>query len=118
MVESANQVANLMMIFGVGYIAVFGVFALLYWHAYRKRAELELNELEAYDTRADIRESLLNVAIAVVSVTFAVAGGGNFAGISGMTYMLTPVVMMMHGTLNGRGRRKLEAKLATVAATA
>ena len=109
MVESPNQVASLMIIFGAGFIAVFGVFALLYWHAYRKRKQLELNELEVFDTRADIRESLLNVGIGLVSMAFAVLGRGNYAAFSGMTYMLTPIVMAMHGTLNGRRRRKLEA---------
>jgi len=118
MVESADQVANLMMIFGVGYLAVFGVFALLYWHAYRKRAQLELDELEMFDTRTDIRESLLNVGIATVSIAFAVLGGARFAGISGMTYMLTPLVMTLHGTLNGRRRKKLEATFAMEAAKA
>ena len=108
MIETPDQLATLMIIFGVGYIAVFGVFALLYWHAYRKRAQLELNELETFDTRTDIRESLLNVGIGVVSLAFAVFGGGRFAAISGMTYMLTPIVMTLHGTLNGRRRRKLE----------
>jgi len=111
MVESADQVANLMIIFGVGYVAVFGVFALLYWRAYRKRAELELTELEAFDTRTDIRESLLNVSIGLVSLAFAILGGGRWAGISGMIYMLTPVVMTVHGTWNGRRRRKLEKLL-------
>jgi hypothetical protein len=110
MVENADQVAKLMIIFGAGYIAVFGVFALLYWHAYRKRAQLDLNELEVFDTRTDIRESLLNVGIAVVSVSLAVVGGGRFAGLSGMIYMLTPVVMTVHGTLNGRRRKKLEQR--------
>src|SRR6185436_8047808 len=89
MVENADQVANLMIIFGIGYLAVFGVFALLYWHAYRKREQLELNELEAFDTRTDIRESLLNVGIALTSLALAVIGGGRLAGIAGMTYMLT-----------------------------
>ena len=118
MVESSDQVATLMIIFGAGYIAVFGVFALLYWHAYRKRAELELNELEVFDTRTDIRESLLNVAIAVVSVSLAIIGRGRLAGMSGMTYMLTPLVMTLHGTLNGRRRRKIEARYAAGATTA
>ena len=113
MVESADQVGSLMVIFGAGYVAVFAVFALLYWHAYRKRALLELNELEVFDTRTDIRESLLNVGIAVVSLAFAVFGGGRFAGVSGMTYMLTPIVMTVHGTINGRRRRKLEARFTT-----
>jgi len=117
MVENADQVAKLMIIFGAGYIAVFGVFALLYWRAYRKRAQLGLNTLEVFDTRTDVRESLLNVGIGVVSVALAVIGGGRLAGISGMTYMLTPVVMTVHGTLNGRRRRKLEKRVTAAAET-
>ena len=113
MVESADQVSTLMIIFGAGYIAVFGVFALLYWHAYRRRSMLELNELEVFDTRTDIGESLLMVGIAAVSIAFAAFGGGRYASTSGMTYMLTPVVMTLHGVLNGRRRRKLEERFAS-----
>ena len=108
MIETPDQVATLMIIFGAGYLAVFAVFALLYWHAYRKRAQLELNELEVFDTRADIRESLLNVGIAAVSLLVALFGG-RFAPLSGMIYMLTAIVMTIHGTVNGKRRRKLEA---------
>jgi hypothetical protein len=71
---------------------------------------LELNELEVFDTRTDIRESLLNVGIAAISIAFAVFGGGRYAGLSGMTYMTTPVVMTLHGVLDGRRRRKLEER--------
>ena len=69
MVENTDQVAVLMIIFGAGYVAVFGVFVLLYWHAYRRRALLDLNELEVFDTREDIQESALNVGIGTVSIT-------------------------------------------------
>jgi uncharacterized membrane protein len=109
MVESGDQVATLMIIFGIGYIAVFGVFVLLYWHALRQRDQLELNELEIFDTRTDIRESALNVGIAVISIAFAVLLGN--ANLSGMAYMLTPVVMTVHGKLNGRRRKKMEQRL-------
>ena len=111
MVENGDQVATLMLIFGLGYAAVFGLFILLYWHAYRNRERLELNELEVFDTRTDIRESLLNVGIAVVSILVALLGRGRFAGLSGMTYMLTPIVMTVHGMMTGKRRRKLENEL-------
>src|SRR2546423_2271916 len=108
MIETPDQVATLMIIFGAGYVAVFLVFALLYWHAYRKRTQLALNDLEAFDTRADIGGSLVNVGIAMVSLALAILGGGRFAALSGMAYMLTPIVMTVHGTITGRRRRKLE----------
>ena len=108
MVENADQVASLMVIFSVGYFAVFGLFVLMYWHAYRKREQLELNELEVFDTRTDIRESALNVGIAAVSIGLGLA---RFGSLSGMTYMVCPIVMSMHGMISGKMRRQLEARL-------
>ena len=100
-----------MIIFGAGYIAVFGVFVLLYLHAYRRRAMLDLNELEVFDTREDIQESALNVGIGSVSIAIAAIGGGRLAGVAGMTYMLCPVVLTVHGMLMGRRRRTIEDRL-------
>ena len=107
MVENSDQIAVLMIIFGAGYIAVFGVFVLLFWHAYGKRSLLALNELEVFDTRGDIQESALNVGIGTLSVLLA-ALGGRFAGLAGMTYMLCPIVLTLNGTIMGRRRRKIE----------
>ena len=110
MVENADQIAVLLIIFGAGYVAVFGVFVLLYWHAYRRRSLLGLNELEVFDTREDIQESGLNVGIGIFSIALALLGGGRFAGLAGMTYMLCPIVLTIHGTLMGKRRRKLEER--------
>src|SRR5438874_12802023 len=88
MVENGDQVSTLMIIFGAGYVAVFSVFVLLYWHAYRQRGQLELNKLEIFDTRTEIQESALNVGIGALSIVFAVTGGGRLAFLAGMTYML------------------------------
>ncbi len=108
MITSSDQMAKLMRIFGAGYIAVFGVFVLLYWHAYRKRDDLDLNELEIFDTRVDIQESALNVGIGTLSILVAAFGGGRLSAFAGFTYMLCPVVLSLHGTMMGRRRRKLE----------
>lgn len=108
MIENYDQMASLMVIFNLGYLAVFGVFVLLFWHAYRKREALELNELERFDTRETIRESALNCGIAILSLLIVVVGGAARAGLAGMAYMLTPVVMTLNGMLMGKRRRKLE----------
>jgi uncharacterized membrane protein len=108
MIESPAQFASLMVIFNLGYLAVFGVFVLLYWHAYRKRDVLELNELEGFDTRGSIQEGVLNCSIAILSLLIVVIGGAARAGLAGMTYMLTPVVMTLNGRMMGKRRRRLE----------
>ncbi len=108
MVENTDQIAKLMLIFGAGYVAVFGVFVLLYWHAYRQRAALDLNKLEVFDTRVDVQESALNVAIGTLSMAIAAIGGAGYASVSGFTYMLCPVVLTIHGTMMGKRRRNIE----------
>lgn len=107
MIENWDQMASLMVIFNLGYLAVFGVFVLLFWHAYRKRADLELNELERFDTRESIQEGALNCGIALVSLLIVVIGGAARAGLAGMAYMLTPVVMTLNGMIMGKRRRRL-----------
>jgi len=111
MIESPEQMSTLMIIFGVGYLAVFLVFVVLYWHAYRKRDELNLDEIEIFDTRSSIRESALNCVIALVSISLALFGG-RFSVFAGPVYMLTAVVMGVNGTIMGRRRRRLESAIA------
>jgi hypothetical protein len=106
MVEG-NQMATLMLVFGLGYVAVFGVFVLLHWHAYRKRAALELNDLELFDTRHSIQENALNCCIGLLSICIAVFGGP-YSRLSGPVYMIVGVVMGIHGTIMGKARRRLE----------
>lgn len=108
MVDRPDQVTTLMIIFGIGYIAVFTLFILLYSHAYRQREHLALNELEIYDTRTDIREAALNVSIAAISVALAVFTRS--AALAGMAYMLSPIVMTVHGMMSGKGRHKIEER--------
>lgn len=108
MLENQGQLASLMVIFNLGYLAVFGVFVLLFWHAYRKRDALELNILERFDTRESIQESALNCGIALFSLLILTIGGAALASLSGMAYMLTPVVMTLNGVMMRRRRRKFE----------
>jgi uncharacterized membrane protein len=110
-----DQMASLMLIFGIGYLAVFLVFVLLYWHAYRKRAALDLNQLEVFDTRNSIQECALNCGVALFSMGLLLVGGPRFAGLSGVSYMLTGVVLGVNGTVMGTRRRKLEKQFQSVA---
>lgn len=53
------------MIFGIGYVAVFTVFALLYRHAYKQRDRLVLNEWEVYETKHSIRRMMLVIFVGI-----------------------------------------------------
>ena len=104
-----GELPRLMIIFGIGYVAIFAVFILLYWHAFRKRSELELNELEIFDTRNSIQEAALNCSIGLLSIAVAVFGGVKYGTLAGPVYMLLAVVMSVNGALMGKRRRRLEA---------
>jgi len=67
----------LMTIYSVGFAAVFVVFALLYRHAYAKRNDLQLNEIEEFDTLSTMK----------VQITTAVFGGV-LAVVNLVTYLL------------------------------
>jgi hypothetical protein len=110
MIENYDQMTSLMIVFDLGYLAVFGVFVLLFCHAYRKRAELELNELERFDTRESIQEGLLNCGVATLSLVVVLVGGAGRAALAGMVYMLMPVVMTVNGTIMGKRRRALQRR--------
>lgn len=53
------------MIFALGYVAVFSVFALLYRHAYKQRDRLGLNEFEVFETKHSIKRMTLVIFVGV-----------------------------------------------------
>jgi len=110
MLDNDGQMGSLMLIFGVGYLAIFLVFVLLHIHAYRKREQLELNTLETFDTISSIQEAGLNCLIAIVSISLVWFGGARMAGLAGLAYMLTGVIMAIHGFINGARRKKIEER--------
>lgn len=59
--SSFNQagMGQLLTMYGLGWCAVFGVFHLMYRHAYRKRDDLKLNAIELFDTTEAITTSLI-----------------------------------------------------------
>ncbi|HJR09413.1 MAG TPA: TMEM175 family protein [Pyrinomonadaceae bacterium] len=115
---ASNQMGKMMVVFSVGYVAVFAVFSLLYMRAYSKRAELELNQLEVLDTRAELEENLLHMGVGLVSIGLASQGDRMFAALAGYCYAMIGPVMTVHGMLAGKKRRKLEATLTASAADA
>ena len=109
-IEHAIKVEHaptLMIIYGLGFAAVFCVFALLNYHAYRRRAELELSSLEAFDTRMSIQQNILNAAIAMISILIVLVSEPRYAGLAGSAYFLIVPVLLIHKWIMGSRRRKL-----------
>ncbi len=106
------DVTTLMVIYNGGFIALFGIFALLYGHAWRQRDALELDPLARFDARSGLRVQLHSVAIgglAMVVLAALTVAVPYLAGLSGLTYMLMGPVHGIYGTRRARLRQALHA---------
>ncbi len=103
-----EQVPQVYIIYGIGWTAVWLVFALLYRHALQQGSRLHLNPLEIFDTRASIMESLVAVGAGLISMGLVMLG---IADLAGWVYVVMIPTMWVMGRRNALRRRALEARL-------
>ncbi len=104
---NGSDAPALMIVFSLGFAAVFIVFLLLYWHAYRKRAQLELTDLELLETRDSMRECLL-FALAGVSSALLASLGTGWVFWAQVPYLLIAPAQIVNGLMAARARRRLQ----------
>ncbi len=103
----------LMTIYGIGASLIFFTLGLMYWHAMKKREELELDEYELFVTKVSIRTNLIMGVIPLLSALVALTGlfgRFNFM-VAGFMYWLYPLLMYFHGRWAGKKKRKLISDL-------
>lgn len=100
---------GLMLIYNLGFIALFTIFALLYRHALGQKDALGLDDLALFDARAAQRGHLVSIAVGVLAVAVMLALPRHMAGLSGMVYMLMGPAHGWHGARYGRDRARLLA---------
>ena len=108
---AGEQWSHLMIIYGVGFLAVFLVFALLHVHAYRRRQALALNSIETLTTRSSIWSYGICVAIAIVSIAIVTLGGTQHSALAGWIYALVGPLQAVNGVIFGRRLQKLQREL-------
>lgn len=104
-----DQIASLMIIYGLGFAAVFIIFGFLYIHAYRLREQLGLNPLEAFLTRRSIYQNFVMACFGLVSALLA-SVLGRYAGLAGWLYMFISLYYTIEGTIMGKHERALAAQ--------
>ncbi|HEU5251372.1 MAG TPA: TMEM175 family protein [Thermoanaerobaculia bacterium] len=109
---SAGQARSLFLVYGSGVIAVFGMLALLYAHALRRREELGLDRVELFDTRSSLARNVLAAGVGAVSIAIALVVPEPTIGLAGYAYFLFGPVFAVHGSISGSRRRKVAASLA------
>jgi uncharacterized membrane protein len=107
-----GDLPSLMIIYGLGFVAVFACLALLYAHALSRRNVLDLNALEQIEARTWMRHYLIFVGVGLLSMALAWTGVGIRMGVPGFVYTLLGPFCWWNGKAGGRRKREVAAKLA------
>ena len=94
--ESYHELKELMILFGLGFSAIYGLFALMYANAGRQREHLELTVLEQYLTRSYVAQSIGFAGIGLLSCLLALILPGGWAGMGGLAFwLITPMKRLL-----------------------
>jgi uncharacterized membrane protein len=100
------QLSQLIVIYGIGYVAVFVVFLFMYLYALRKRQVLHLTRLDLFDARYAIEADVINIGTGLGSIALALLGAPPL--VAGLFYFVLGPLRAVHGARSGRHRRALE----------
>ena len=75
-------------IYALGFVVLFGMFALLYGHAYRRRRDLELDHLEIFDVKWWAGSHLASAGVGLIATAVAVLVPPRFAPLSPVCFGL------------------------------
>ena len=97
-----SEFTTLLVIYGLGFAAVYLAQTFLYLHAYRLRDELELTELERFDTRYQIFRLSTLVAFGMIAALLACVPGVRNG--STLVYILLFPVLRVSRVIHRRRR--------------
>src|SRR5450432_415365 len=85
---TAAQLTHASAIYGLGFVALFVAFSLLYLHAYRKRHDLGLTPLEVFNVRSFAGQQIVSAAVGAIVVLIAVAAPHPYASTAPVAFVL------------------------------
>ena len=109
---SFQELANASAIYGLGFVVLFLLFALLYQQAYRKRDLLGLTPIEVFDVRSFARHHLLSAAVGGMVFLSALLLPVHLAFLSPTCFGLMGPVHWAYGSRRERRRTAFEKQLA------
>jgi len=104
-IAGLEQIRAVYLIYGAGFAGTRALYAILYLHAWRKRAELGLDDVETLHTRATLIEHLVYVFVCLLSILLAYATSSG--SIPGYIYFLLSPLLAWNGWFHGRKVRVL-----------
>ncbi len=110
---SGHQVDDLMIIYGLGAACIFLTLAWMYQYARKMAGELELDEIERFDTNASLKANLLMASIPLLSVLITILFRSSIyvGAYAGFTYFFYTPLMFWHAFRSDKKRKKLLGSL-------
>jgi uncharacterized membrane protein len=105
------ELAHASAIYGLGFVVLFLLFALLYRHAYRKRGELGLTPLEIFDVKSFAGHHVVSAGVGAIALAAALALPVHFVFLSPMCFGLMGPAHWWYGRTRERARRQHEQEL-------
>ena len=113
LLSNPDNEQKLFYIYSGGFSAIYILFALMYWHAYRNREHLKLTESEAFETKTYTYRNLSICGVGLLSVLFT-SFGKNFLPLAGIIYALTgPLIALTQSRRKKLHRKKFGALYAS-----
>lgn len=109
-IARGGDATKLFLIYGGGFAGVFLMLLLMNAWAYRKRGELQLNELEEHDTKTSMTFYAAYVGIGLLSMVLALTLRNDWIGWAGLVYFLIGPASAWIGFRRGSQREALQGR--------
>jgi len=106
----ADQIPLLFMIYSSGYFLVFFIFFLLYAHAIKNGAILDLNDVEMIISRYELHGTVIQMSISLLSIAIAFLGREIGAAACGLVYFLLFPLLAINKGLRTKALKKVSKK--------
>ena len=104
---TANQMREVMVLYGIGFAAIYFLFTALHINAYRQRRYLQLNRVEEFLTRSSMVEYTLMGSVGVLSALTALLARPGLSGNAGLWYFALAIIGLVHGRWERRRAKTL-----------
>jgi len=114
-----EQWADLMIRFGIGIFCIYFIFYAFYRNALKKKEELQLNELEVYETKTFMHCYLFVMGTSMLSISIVLLFGGYQSHTAGIVYsaiaIFTPIYKKQRSKLFVKRAKESDEKEGTTA---
>ena len=102
-----EQLPALMQIYAVGYIVIYSLFLLMYWHALKKKGSLALTPIEIFQCKTSLYKQLIMVIIGLLALTMATILSPQKSWVSGFMYPIIGPGLTIFYFIRTRAQKKI-----------